>query len=558
MKIKHTYLFIILILSAFFLASCKNESPTKSNRVVVGITADIESLNPLFTFTLDEGQISELLYLSLVKHDWDDEKGNLKVSPMLAEKWEWSDDSLSIIFNLRNNINWRDGKTITAEDVVFSFDLYSDPNIQSRLYGYFEKFYLEKDLHINLKKTFEIIGPKTVKINFVKGSAPTLFDVDVPIIPKHIFEKLDRKNLITLEKGIDSVTSGPFYLERWDKNQAIILRKNEKSFLYNSTENRQNISELIFKVVPDYNSRLTQLKKGEIDLMEDVNPGDVDEIGSNENINISSVKGRNYDYVAWNNINPKIFEEKNLVKSNELFGFANIRKALTYSINRKEILSEFLNNKGSIAVSPVPDIFKNAFNDSIENYNYDPQKAKQILEQEGWKDIDKDGILEKGGKKFSFTIYYPSGNPLRDFAAAIIKNNLKAVGIEANTSSVEPGVFFEKAFSRKYDAWMAGWSIAIPLDLKPFWFSDLKETPNNLAGYQGKKMDEILLKLDSKITEEEKNKLYKKAQEIIHNDEPVTFLYWIDNIVAYNKRINDITISPLGAVQKCWEWKVAQ
>ncbi len=326
---------------------------------------------------------------------------------------------------------------------------------------------------------------KQLKINFIKGSAPSLFDVDVPIIPKHVFEKFDRKNLVTLEKGLDSVTSGPFYLERWDKNQAIFLKANPKSFLYNP----DNVSEIIFKIVPDYNSRITQLKKGEIDLMEDLKPDDAAELESSDKINIASVKGRSYDYIGWNNIDAETYQNKNIIKPNFLFGSANVRKALTYAINRNEIVSEFLNNKGSVAISPVPDILKNAFNNKLHTYDYNPSKAKSLLKQEGWEDNNKDGILEKDGKKFSFTLYYPSGNPLRDFAATVIKNNLKAVGIDVTTTSIEPGVFFENVFARKYDAWMAGWEIAVPLDLKPNWYSDFDAAPNNLYCYQNKEID---------------------------------------------------------------------
>ncbi len=544
-------LFLIGILA---LQSCKNESPVNYNRVVIGIDSDVESMNPLFTFTLNEGQITELLYASLVKHDWDDETGELKPSPMLAKEWKWSDDSLSVTFKLRDSLKWRDDKPITSDDIVFSFDLYSDPDIQSRLYGSFEKFALTKDSRIDLKKTFNVIDSRTIKINFIKGSAPSLFDIDLPIIPKHIFEKFDRKNIVTLEKGVNSITSGPFYLGGWDKNQAIFLKANPKSFLYNP----DNVGEIIFKIVPDYNSRLTQLKKGEIDLMEDVKPDDAGDLETSDKINISSVKGRSYDYIGWNNIDSKLYESKKIIKPNFLFGSANVRKALTYAINRSEIVSEFLNNKGSVAVSPVSDIFKNAFNNEVHTYDYNPSQAKALLKEEGWEDINKDGILEKDGKKFSFTLNYPSGNPLREFASTIIKNNLKAVGIDVTVSSIEPGVFFENAFNRKYDAWMAGWVIAVPLDLKPSWYSNLDETPMNVYGYQNKKIDKLLLQLDSKISIDEKNDLYKRFQKLIHEDEPATFLYWIDDIVAYNNRINNITISPLGAVQKCWEWKVVQ
>jgi peptide/nickel transport system substrate-binding protein len=535
---------VLLILSN---SGCNEKPQDKVNRIVIGIPSDAESLNPLFSFSGSESSITELLYLSLVNHKWDEEKGELATYPMLAEKWEWSSDSSSVIVYLRDNVYWTDGKKITADDIVFSFDLYSDPEVQSRFYGTFENFYTNDELHIDLEKTFQIKNPLVVAINFKEYASPMIVDIDMPIIPKHIFEKLERKNFITSEKGLDSVVSGPFKLGRWDKNQVIVLEANRKCFLHNESF----VDEIIFKIIPDYNSRITQLKNGEIDLSEDLKTEDAEELKNFEHVQIASVKGREYDYIGWNNVQPLSNGKKH-----NLFGSPEIRKALTYAINRAEILEEFLGNYGSLAAGPVAPIFKDVLNTQIKPLAFNIQKAKEILSAEEWNDADQDGVLEKKGTEFSFTLFIASGNPRREFASTLIKNNLKAVGINVKVEALEPGVFVEKLFNREFDAWMAGWTIPIPLDLKPYWHSDINENPMNFTGYKNPDADIYLEKIDVESSSLKRNMMIKEFQEILFEDNPVTFLYWIDNIIGYNKRIGNINISPLGALHNCWEWTV--
>ncbi len=191
---------------------------------------------------------------------------------MLARNWRWNRDSTSITINLRKDVSWSDGKPVTVKDVIFSLDMYSDPQVQSRLYGTFENFYVDKDQHIIIDKTFDVINPYKFIIKFNKKTAPSLFNIDFPIIPEHVYKNIDRKNLVTEEKNIKLVTDGAFTLSSWNKNQAIILKTDKKSFLYNP----ENISELIFKIIPDYNSRLLQLKNGEVDIIDHFRPQDVE------------------------------------------------------------------------------------------------------------------------------------------------------------------------------------------------------------------------------------------------------------------------------------------
>jgi peptide/nickel transport system substrate-binding protein len=119
---------------------------------------------------------------------------------------------------------------------------------------------------------------------------------------------------------------------------------------------------------------------------------------------------------------------------------------------------------------------------------------------------------------------------------------------------LETGAFVEGLFAGNYDAWIAGWTIPVPIDLNPYWNSDPEIGFLNFSGYQNKEKDELLKKLNQQLGEKEKKEIYKKLQNIFYEDEPVTFLYWFDNIIAYNNRIAKINFSMLGLVKNAWEW----
>ncbi len=543
---------ILLIFTILFLPSCTKQIPISQNRVVASISSDIESTNPLFAFDIDEGTISELLYLSLVQHGWDFNTGSMTTQPMLAKSWEWNKDSTSITLYLRDDVKWSDGQSVTAKDVIFSFDVYSDPLVQSKLYGSFKHFYTDTSMHVDLKKTFDVINPYKLTINFKKSSPASFYDIDFPIIPQHIYKNVSRKDFVTAEKEIKPVTDGPFELAQWNKSQSIILSANTKSFLYNS----DNIEELIFKIVPNYYSQLTQLKRGEIDFMQDIRADDYPLLRGQNNLKLTSLKGREYDYVGWNNLDPEIYKQTKRIVPNKLFGSTVVRTALTYAINRAEILHEFLDNHGEVAFGPVAPIFSSAIDTSLKPLPYSPGKAKQLLASAGWKENKNTGLLEKNGREFSFTLDIPSGNPRREFAATVIQNNLREIGIKINIEKLEPEIFFQKMFARELNAWMAGWSVSIPPDLKQFWYSKLEDAPLNVASYQSKAADKVLEEIESTRSEKFKDELYKKFQEIIYKDNPVTFLYWINNLMAYNKRIKNFQLTPLGPYHRCWDWSV--
>ena len=547
------YLLFPLTALALLTLNCSDSNNhLDNNRVVVGISSDIETVNPLYAFSVTESYITDQIFLPLIHHTWNSELGEIESEPMLAESWKWNSDSTSINIVLRKDVKWTDGMPVTAEDVVYSFDIYSDPAVESRFFGLFKNFYLEENQHIDLTRSFNIISKNELKINFLPDRAVSLFAIDLPVLPKHIFNKIDRNKIKNAEINFKPVSDGAFIFYKWDKDQSVILKADQNSFLFN----KNGIDELIFKIIPDYNSRLLQLQNSEIDIMTDIRPNDVSTVKSKEDLKIVPVKGNEYDYFGWSNIDLVEFNKSHKKVPNKLFGSIKVRQALTYALNRDEVIKNYLENRGEIAVGPIAPIFKSIYDSTLIPYEYNPEKAKKLLAEEGWTPSNKDGTLEKDGLRFSINLNIATGNPGREFAAQIYKNNLKAIGIEVNIEKQETGSFFQKAFSNQFNAWIAGWVVPIPIELKSYWNSDLKQAPFNLTGYGNPEVDSLLNEMDKRIPRQKRIKIFRRIQKILHHDQPVSFLYWKDNVVAYNSRINNIQITPIGPIYDCQKWEI--
>ena len=344
---------LLLLTILIFFLSCSTQKNSKDERIVIGIQSDVQTINPMYAFSLVEGNLIDLLFMKPAIEIWNDSLGIIEFRPMLAERWEWSEDNNLLRLYLRKDIFWSDGKPITAEDIVFSFDVYSDPKVESRFFGQFENFYTIDDMQIDINKTFKVISPTILEINFRVDSNPSLLDINLEIIPKHIWSQLKREEFPQAKINFEPITSGPFKLSKWEREALISLRIDSSLFLYNP----DNIKEIIFKIVPDYKSRITQLKTGAIDIVDNIKSEDVSEIKLANNLKIAALRGRDYDYVGWNHINPQEYQKSKVIP-NKFFSSSNVRKALTYAINRKEIIESYLSEFGEICRGPVSPMFK--------------------------------------------------------------------------------------------------------------------------------------------------------------------------------------------------------
>lgn len=541
------------------LASCspkQNKQASDSGGFVVeAIEGDVDSFNPLFAQDVTAGEINDLLYPGLMSAKFDASTGLLDYQPLAAKSWEFENGNADIRFHLRAGARWADGEPFTARDIQMSFELYGDTTVGSVRQTSLDGLRRTPTGSLDVKQAVEIIDDTTIVFHFDHPYPGQLFDAGLPILPAHIFGKIPREHLREDSASHHPVSLGPFRLESWKPLQEIVLGTNQASTVLHPAL----LSQLIFRVLPDYHSRVMQLRSGEIDIFPFVNPEDaVDLAKNNPQLEIVPLGERFYDAINWNNIDGHEFitSKGKKVRPHPLFGSAKVRRALTMAIDRKELVESLLGPYGREAVGPVSPLFRWAYNDSLRPLPFDPKSSEALLSGEGWKDTDGDDILDKRGRKFAFVLKIPSGNKMRSTIASIVQNQLRALKIEVKIEQLERPVFWGDLMEKKFDACIAGFNVPLQMQLEELWGSELDRSPFNLASFRNPRVAEILAGAKRVRKESDHAAAWKEFQAILQEEQPCTFLYWMNDLVAINKRVQGTSIGVRGIAYEAGEWHV--
>ncbi len=545
--------FLIGILLCEPACTKRAHQPEPRRDVVVAVEGDVDSFNPLFAEEAAAGEINDLIFPALVGSRFDTSLGALDYYPLLARSWNEAAGGRDLVFHLRTDARWQDGPPVEARDVQFSYQLYGDPAVGSVRQSAVESLrrYQGK---ADVARSVEVVDDSTVVFHFERNSGGQLFDAGLPILPAHILKSIPRGELRTCEFNRRPVGSGPFLLQTWTRLQEIVLASNPSSQLPFPAR----LPRLVFRVIPEEQSRVAQLRSGEVDVVSDLRVEDARLLQADSDmIRIISIPGRNYDFLGWNNIDPTRYAESHgsVIVPHPLFGSAKVRRALTMAIDRKEIVRAFLGVDGQVAFGGVSPLFRWAFNDSLAPLPFDPSLSRRLLAEEGWR--PGKGILEKGGRTFSFALVVPSGNRLRASVAAVVQQQLKAVGMDMKIVQVEPTTFWQEVTARKYDAWLAGFSVPLRMQLDDLWGSELSSHPFNLTGFRNARVDRILREAAALRRETDGGGLWKEFQVIVQQEQPCTFLFWTNTLVGVNRRVRGTHVGVFGTTAEAWDWRLA-
>lgn len=530
MKI-YLYLFIIVSALSFNFIFCDSKAESQvdvtktppesrfGGTLVIGIAGDVDTFNPLFTSSALGLDVMHLTLLGLADLD-----GSGAFEPELSESWERSEDNLKLTYHLRKGIKWSDGLPISAYDVKFTYDLLMNPKVGSPRQGY-----------TDLIKKVTVQDSFTVLFEFAEAYPAEMFDTAGEIIPKHVFENVPIREVRTHNFGRHPLGNGPFVVNRWESNQFIELVANENYY-----GGRPYLDKVIFKVIPDATNRFTQLKTGEIDMLLNVSPEKVVQLKNDPDLELISIPGRVYNYIGYN-------------EKNYLFKKAAVRRALTMVIDRKKIIDALLYGYGRECISPFLPMITWAYNDHIAAIPYNIQKAKEILSQEGWTDSDGDGWLDKNGKKFQFTLKTSTSNQLRSDLAVIIQNQFKKIGVLADIQLLEWTTLLNDMRSRKFDAYIGGLSSSLYIDPTPLYHSTATNMFNYVS-YANPRVDELIEKGRVEMDQQVASVIWKKMQEIVYDDQPYTYLFWIDRVVAVKKKFQNVTPITLSSLYQLEKW----
>ncbi len=538
------------------LAGCgkdgHNKSADQQRPVVIAIEGDVDSFNPLFAEDVTAGEINDLFFPGLVGSTFDTTAGMLKYTPLLARSWEFENQHRDLIFHLKSGVRWSDGLPVTARDVQASYRLYGDPALGSVRQSAVQNLQTWNGKP-DIGRSVQPIDDSTVVFHFARAYPSQLFDAGLPILPAHVLDTIPAKELRAHSFNRNPIVSGPFMLKEWTPLEGIVLASNPTSTLPFPAK----LSQLVFRVLPDYRTRVSQLMAGEVDVVTGLRPEDASTIAaSGAPVRIVSSPGRDYDFLGWNNIDPIAYNASGgkRIQPHPLFGSARVRRALTMAIDRQQLVSAYLAGHGSVAVGGISPVFRWAYNDTLKPLPYDPVRAAKLLEEDGWRDSDGDGILDKDGRKFSFSLKIPAGNQMRISVATAIQQELRAVKIDMAIEQVERGTFWDNLTARKYDACLAGFSVPLQLQLDDLWGSDLAQYPFNVTGFRNARVDAILAATKKFQSEVDTAPLWKEFQGILNDEQPCTMLYWIDAITGVNTRVAGTHIGLLGTTQEACEW----
>jgi peptide/nickel transport system substrate-binding protein len=477
----------------------------------------------------------------------------LSFKPLLAASWEFENERRDIRFHLRGDASWSDGVRITAEDVQLTYELYGDTAVASIRQPAIEGLRRSPGGSVDVHQAIEVVNDATLVFHFDHAYSGQLFDAGLPVLPAHILKKFPRNGLRDQAAARELVGAGPFSLSTWKPMEEVRLESNPTSNLPHPAR----LHQLVFRVVPDYHARLMQLRSGEIDMMPFISVDDARELTAHPSgIAIHPMGERFYDAINWNNIDPSLFaaSKGKSIAPNRLFGSAKIRRALTLAINRKEIVETYLQSFGRECTGPVSPLFRWAYNDTISPLPYDPPAAAQLLQEEGWRAGGSDRVLRKAGTKFSFTLLMPAGNPLRAAIAAIVQSQLAKINIEVKIEQLERSAFWARVMDKDFDACIAGFNVPLQMELDELWGGDLERCRMNLPSFRNARIDEILAGAKHVARESDYAREWKEFQAILQREQPCTFLYWMNDLVAVRTGVRGTGISTLGMTHGAEEW----
>lgn len=505
-------------------APSSGAAPAYGDAIVEGSIGDVSGFLTAVTSDSASHTAAGYVFNGLVRYD-----RNLKLEGELAESWEVSPDGRKITFHLRKGVRWHDGKPFTSEDVMFTYRRMIDPNTPT---AYAEDF----------KQVTRASNPdpNTFIVEYEKPFAPALASWGMHVLPKHLLETYPDISRSPLNKK--PVGTGPFRFVEWKTGEKTVFEANPDYF-----EGRPYLSRVITRVIPDPATMFLELKSGGIDMM-GLTPLQYTRQTKTEEFRKSFNR---YRYLSFG------YTYLGFRLSHPLFSDRRVRQAFAYAINKKEIIDGVLFGLGQEATGPYkPGTW--AHNPDVKRYPYDPERAKALLAEAGWKDAGGKGVLEKGGRKFAFTVLTNAGNESRAKTAAIIQQNLAAVGIRMEIRTLEWSAFInEFVDKRKFDAVILGWSISQDPDQYDIW-SSKKTGPKelNFVGFADAEVDRLLEEGRRTFDIEKRKKAYFRIQEILAEEQPYVFLYYPDSLPVVQKRIHGIEPAPAGISYNFIKWYV--
>jgi peptide/nickel transport system substrate-binding protein len=516
--------------------------PKPGGRIILGDPTDIKTLNPVVSTDTSSAEVINRIYAPLVSVD----PKTAEIIPNLAEKWDFSADGKTLTFQLRDGLKWSDGSALTGDDFKFT--------VMATLRSKKTNHKNQVDQIVGAKEYIDgtagdlsgiKVDGKNITVSLVNSFCPAMVQIgNLNIIPQSVFGKYFSPNDATKnlddapENNAPTIASGAFTFKEWIPGDHVTVVRNDNYW------NKANIDEWVHKVYPNQDALTAALKVGEVDMAQ-FDPKDLADMQNVSTVNIFKYLNLGYTYIGWNQLRG----------GKEFLQDKAVRQALTYGLNVDQVVSKVLFGEGVKMVAHTPPVSWAYDPSGLNDYKYDPAKAEQLLQQDGWAK-GSDGIYAKGGQKLEFSIVTNSGNVVRETFIQVAAEQYKQIGmnVEPKTESFEALVDrltmskdpkYGDQGGHDYDAVVIGWGLSADPDQYSIWDSNSTHAgENNSIQYKNPEVDKAIDDSRSQCGQADRKAAIHKVDQILNDEQPYNFGFANNWLLGVSKKVQNINPGP--------------
>lgn len=500
--------------------------PVPGGTAIVAVSSDFQTFNPVTNTALITGEvINFMLFTPLVQFD-----ENLEPVPALAQSWELDDEGVT--FTLRDDVLWHDGQPVTADDVLFTFELARAPESASLL----------ESAYLTMIDSARVIDPRTVRFDFLAPHSQPMQAFWWAPLPRHLLANVPPAQLVQAPFNRQPVGSGPFRFVSWNAGEQVVLEANEA--YPEGLGGRPLVDRVVFRVVPESTTRLTEILTGSIDVDYILLPEEAQQIEAQNRARLVSYPGREFLYVGWNN-------------EREPFTDARVRRALAMGIDRQALIDAMMFGYAQPAEGMIPPW--SPVHPEIDPLPHDPSAARALLQEAGWTP-GADGVMVRDGRRLAFTLL-TSEDRLRQDLGVVIQSQLRQIGAAVEVRSIEFQTLLQQHRSRDYDAVLSSWVLdSFRVDPNPLFSCEeaRRSGSANRAGYCNPDADRLALAGLMEADDARAREIWGEFSRILQRDQPITFLSWPDQLAAIGERIQGVEMDVRGKLLTAQRWWIPE
>ncbi|KGX87339.1 oligopeptide ABC transporter substrate-binding protein [Pontibacillus litoralis] len=530
------------------------DNPTQGGTITYAIDSEPEGiLNIHYYGTATDADVLGFMVESLIDYD-----ENLEPQPNLAS-WE-TEDNKTYTFTFEEGVKWHDGDELTVNDWVFALETIAHPDYEGPRYANVQTIEGAEAFNKGEAESIsglEVVDDYTINVTFDEARVNNLVNVWSYPMHEEYWKDVPVKDMLEHEKTrMKPMGTGPFKIGNVVPGESYEYIANEDYW-----KGAPNLDKVIVKVI-DNKAVTGALQNGEVDMVP-VHPTMGKDVEAMENVDLVTYPGLSYYYVGFK-FGKFDNEKKEIVEKNEKYADLKLRQAMYHAINREEWVEAFFGGYGTPVNAPVPSShWIAADNDDLKNhYEYDPEKAKALLDEAGYEDTDGDGFREdpKGEKFVVNFAHYSSTNPTFEARAKALTQYWNEIGLQTELQMMESSLYYDSIEKDKkgIEVFFGGWSTGADPDPSALWKSDQLW---NLPRWENEKSDQLLedaLNVEVVGTDKEKRKaIYTEWQQLTNEELPMLYIAELEEIMGINQRVGGVEYDVSGA-NNANEWYIKE